>query len=231
MPTPDAALNSFSAVIITGGSSGIGKSFIELCSKMRPGLAFCNLSRRAPVITGTQLNLRHVACDLSKPADVESAVSAIGDFLAREAPAGRILLVNNSGFGVYGLFPEPGIAQQLEMVDVNVRAVLHLTGALMPAMKARGGVIVTVASTAAFQPTEFFRRAGLAEGSVPDALGETSEQVVMASLRAIAAGKAMVVSGWKNKLQAAVVTKLPKPLAARLAAAVLARTRKSRMKP
>jgi hypothetical protein len=41
----------------------------------------------------------------------------------------------------------------------------------------------------------------------------------------------MVVSGWKNKLQAAVVTKLPKPLAARLAAAVLARTRKSRMKP
>jgi hypothetical protein len=74
-------------------------------------------------------------------------------------------------------------------------------------------------------------RAGLAEGSVPDALGETSEQVVMASLRAIAAGKAMVVSGWKNKLQAAVVTKLPKPLAARLAAAVLARTRKSRMKP
>jgi len=272
MPTPDAALNSFSAVIITGGSSGIGKSFIELCSKMRPGLAFCNLSRRAPVITGTQLNLRHVACDLSKPADVESAVSAIGDFLAREAPAGRILLVNNSRFGVYGLFPEPGIAQQLEMVDVNVRAVLHLTGALMPAMKARGGVIVTVASTAAFQPTayldtygatkafvlhwslglneelrgtgvstlavcpgptstEFFRRAGLAEGSVPDALGETSEQVVMASLRAIAAGKAMVVSGWKNKLQAAVVTKLPKPLAARLAAAVLARTRKSRMKP
>jgi short-subunit dehydrogenase len=219
-----------------------------------------------------QLNLRHIACDLSDPAQVERALSGIEDFLKHQAPAGRILLVNNSGFGVYGRFPEPGVGQQLEMVDVNVRAVLHLTGALMPAMRERGGVIVTVASTAAFQPTafldtygatkafvlhwslglneelrgtgvstlavcpgptatDFFRRAGLKENSVPDSMGETCEQVVMASLRALAAGRAMVVSGWRNKLMASLVTKLPKPLAARLTAVVLARYRMSRAKP
>jgi short-subunit dehydrogenase len=79
--------------------------------------------------------------------------------------------------------------------------------------------------------SEFFRRAGLAENAVADALGETCEQVVMASLKAIASGKAMVISGWKNKLAAAFVTKLPKPLAARLTALVMARYRLSRVTP
>jgi hypothetical protein len=39
------------------------------------------------------------------------------------------------------------------------------------------------------------------------------------------------VSGWRNKLMASLVTKLPKPLAARLTAVVLARYRMSRAKP
>jgi len=272
MPTPDTALKNIAAVIITGGSSGIGKSFIELIGKLRPDLEICNLSRREPTISGnTQLKLRHVACDLSDSAQVGRALGDVAEFLKTRAPSGGILLINNSGFGVYGRFPEPAIAQQVEMVDVNVRAVLQLTGGLLPAIKARGGVIVTVASTAAFQPTaylgvygatkafvlhwslalneelrgtgvrtlavcpgptstDFFRRAGLAEGSVPDAFGETSEQVVLASLRAIAAGKSMIVSGWRNKLMTAVSSKFPKPLVARLGAIVLSRYRMKQVK-
>jgi uncharacterized protein len=272
MPKPEAALKNFSAVVITGGSSGIGKSFIELLGRLRPELAFCNLSRSAPAMVTPQLNLRHVACDLSEPAQVERALDEIEDFLKRQAPAGRVLFINNSGFGLYGFFPEPTVAGQLEMVDVNVRAVLQLTGRLLPILKARGGVIVTVASTASFQPTaylatygatkafvlhwslalneelrgtgvstlavcpgptstEFFRRAGLDQNSEPDLLGQTSEQVVTASLRALAAGKPMVVSGWANKLMTALVTKIPKPLAARLTAIVLAHYRMKRVKP
>src|SRR5882672_10581707 len=42
------ALQPFSAVVVTGGSSGIGKSFIELGRNLKPDLFFCNLSRRAP---------------------------------------------------------------------------------------------------------------------------------------------------------------------------------------
>jgi uncharacterized protein len=272
MPNPGAALKDFSTAIVTGGSSGIGKSFIELCGKMRPDLAFCNLSRREPVMNGPKLNLRHVPCDLSRPEQVEQALAKIQDFLTNQAPKGRILLVNNSGFGIYGRFEESGVERQLEMVDVDVRAVVHVTGALLPAIRSRGGAIINVSSTAAFQPTaylasyaaakafllhwslalneelrgtgvralavcpgptstEFFRRAGLEENAVPGAFTETPEQVVMASLRALAAGKAMVVSGWTNKLAAAIVTKLPKPLAARMTARVMARWRMSRLKP
>ncbi len=271
MPSPESALKNLSAVIVTGGSSGIGKSFIELCGKLRPDLAFCNLSRRTPDINIPKLKLRHVPCDLSDSEQVEKALAAVLDFLAVDAPTGGILLVNNSGFGLYGNFPEPATEQQLEMVDLNVRAVLHLTGALLPTLKARGGAIITVASTAAFQPTpylaaygatkafvlhwsmalneelrgtgvralalcpgptstDFFMRAGLEKGSVPNMFGETSERVVLAALRALAAGKSMVVSGWKNKLQTAVSSKFPKPFVSRMAGIALARWRLNRVK-
>ncbi len=260
------AISSFSAVIVTGGSSGIGKSFIGLLGKLNPSLKFCNLSRREPHINVPELKLRHITCDLSRPVEIASASTAVLAWLESAAPTGRVLLINNSGFGAYGHFPEPNLPHQLELIDVNIRAVLDLTGRLLPVLKKRGGAIVTVASTAAFQPTtymaaygasktfvlhwslalneelrgtgvsalavcpgptstEFFRRAGLQQGSVADSLGMTSEEVVLASLRALAAGRAQVVTGWKNKIGAAVVSKLPKPFAAWVAAKVLARFR------
>ena len=188
------------------------------------------------------------------------------EFLEREVPAGQVLLLNNSGFGAYGGFPAPGVDEMKEMIDVNVRAVVELTGRLLPLLKRRGGVIVTVASTAAFQPTaymatygatkafvlhwslalneelrgsgvralalcpgptatEFFHRAGLRKGSVSASLSMSSDAVVSATLRAIAARRSLVVPGWKNWVSTFLVSKLPKTLAARLAAIVLARFR------
>ena len=149
------ALSSFSSVVITGGSSGIGKSFINLCAKLHPDLLVCNLSRRVPPINSVQLKLRHFPCDLSQPVEISQVVSELETFLTAEAPTGRILLINNSGFGTFGPFPQPGIAETLAMSDVNVRAVMHLTGLLLPLLKARGGVIVNVASTAAFLPVPY----------------------------------------------------------------------------
>jgi len=271
MPSPETALKEFSAVVITGGSSGIGKSYIELLAKLCPELAFCNLSRRKPDIINPKLKLRHISCDLSKPAQVAGGMLEVSDFLGREAPAGKILVINNSGFGIYGCFPEPGTVEQLDMVDVNVRAVIQITGELMPVLKARGGAVITVASTAAFQPTpylstygatkafvlhwslalneelrgtgvrtvavcpgptstDFFRRAGLAEGSVPNMFGETSEKVVMRSLKALAAGRSMIVSGWKNKLMTSFVSVVPKPLMSRMAGIALAHFRMKQVK-
>src|SRR5665213_1748297 len=155
MPSPESALSTISAVVITGGSSGIGKSFIELCGRLRPEIAFCNLSRRKPDMGSLKLKLRHVPCDLSDSAQVEHALGEVKDFLTVDAPTGRMLLINNSGFGIYGKFPEPGTEQQLEMVDVNVRAVVQMTGALLPTIRARGGAILSVASTAEFQPPPY----------------------------------------------------------------------------
>jgi short-subunit dehydrogenase len=272
VPSPSEALQPFSAVVVTGGSSGIGKSFIELIGKLKPDLAFCNLSRRDPVIKNFGKRLNHFACDLSRPADVERAAREVEEFLGRAVPVGQILLINNSGFGTMGAFPEANLAKQVEMIDLNVRAVVHLTGLLLPLLRSRGGAIMNVASTAAFQPTpsmatygatkafvlhwslalnyelrgtgvralavcpgttrtEFFRNAGLKEGNRADALAMTPEAVVAEALHALGAGRSQVVIGWKNKLAAFAASPMPKPLATRVAGAVLVGYRRRQSKP
>jgi short-subunit dehydrogenase len=259
-------LSGFGTVIVTGGSSGIGKSYINTMGSLRPELEFFNLSRRAPDINDSKLNLRHFPCDLAQPLQVEAVAAQLEEILNRGQPVGKILLINNSGFGSYGPFPEPNLAHQLGMIDVNMRALVQLTALLLPVLRARGGVVMNIASTAAFQPTpwmatygatkafvlhwslaldedlrgsgvralavcpgptatNFFKAAGLRQSLLPADSRETCEQVVMNSLRALAAGKNQVVSGWRNKILAAIGARVPKPLATRIAAKVIAHYR------
>lgn len=52
------------------------------------------------------------------------------------------------------------------MIDLNVKAVVALTAGLLPVLCERGGDIVTVASTAAFQPTPFLATYGATKAFV-----------------------------------------------------------------
>ena len=235
-------------------------------AKLDAQLVFCNLSRRKPDIKIAPERLNHFTCDLSRAPQVEQGAREVAEWLRRERPVGRVLLINNSGFGSYGRFPEPNLAHQLEMLDVNVRALVQLTGRLLPLLRERGGAVMSVASTAAFQPTafmatygaskafvlnwslalneewrrtnlralavcpgatatEFQLRAGLKEDGVAKSLSTSCEEVVMSALRALAAGKAQVVPGWKNKLATLAGSIPSRPLAARLTAKVVARFR------
>jgi short-subunit dehydrogenase len=263
-------MSEYAVIIVTGGSSGIGKAFIEHAWRLNPEVVICNLSRREPAIILNQLKLRHVAVDLSDSGALQRACDEVLNYLNHGAPAGRILLVNNSGFGGYGKSDELDRGHQLEMIDLNVRAVVDLTNRLLPVLRQRGGAIINIASTAAFQPTaylatygatkafllhwslalneelrgsgvralavcpgptatEFFKRAGLKQGAVSDRFGQTCDEVIETTLRALAGGRAQVVSGWGNWLVAAFSSRLPKPWAARLGAAVLAKFRMSRV--
>jgi uncharacterized protein len=265
VPSLSEALQPFSAVVLTGGSSGIGKSFIELGRKLKPELFFCNLSRRAPpenIFPNSKKSLNHFPCDLGVPAQIAAAAAGVQELLRREVPAGRILLVNNSGFGSFGRFEDLELERELQMIDVNVRGLVQLTGLLLPLLRARGGVIVNIASTMSFQPTpyaatygatkafvlhwtlalneelrgsgvralavcpgttttEFFRTAGLGEGTVLPSFAMTTDEVVQIALRALASGRAQVVTGWKNRLYTFAGSKVSKPLATRIAARVL----------
>ena len=157
-------LNRFSVIIITGGSSGIGCSIIKAIIKLVPDVLLCNLSRSKPEIFlgnhGT-----HFPVDLS---DSQALAVVATDLQAKiaSAPAGEVLLVNNSGFGDYGRMPDLDIDKQLTMIDLNVRAVVDLTARLLPPMLERGGVVVNVASTAAFQPTPFLATYGATKAFV-----------------------------------------------------------------
>jgi len=63
------------------------------------------------------------------------------------------ILVNNAGYGVRGAFAKTNLDDELEMMQLNMVALTHLTKLYLPQMIRRGhGRIMQVASTAAFQP-------------------------------------------------------------------------------
>lgn len=178
MPTPDEPkefktlsfkmlserLKRFSVVIVTGGSSGIGCSFIKAIHKLSPEVTLCNLSRTKPDFFFGSKGA-HFAVDLSSPEELVSTSIAL-EKLLQEAPSGEVLLINNSGFGDYGPMPERAASTHLNMIDLNVRAVVDLTTRLLPALVDRGGTIMNIASTAAFQPTPYLATYGATKAFV-----------------------------------------------------------------
>ncbi len=268
MPTPTEYLKHTSVIIVTGGSSGIGSSIIKAIKNLAPTATVCNLSRSKPGDFFDQYGI-HIATDLSDSKAVAAAAVQL-NIIIEEAAVGEVLLINNSGFGDYGRQQDLDRAKQLQMIDLNVRAVVDLTSQLLPQMLKRGGCVVNVASTAGFQPTaylatygatkafvlnwtlalsedlrgtkvrtlavcpgptrsNFFKSAGfetppMQEGTslTPDM---TSEQVADLTLQALAAGKSLLVTGWKNKLIAFFGSKFPIIVVTRVGAAILRKMR------
>src|SRR5581483_3923576 len=89
---------------------------------------------------------RVISADLGRP-------GAAAEIAAQLDGAPVDVLVNNAGFGLFGAFAETPIDKELNMIQLNVVALTHLTKLLLPAMLARkSGRVLNVASTAAFQP-------------------------------------------------------------------------------
>jgi uncharacterized protein len=140
--------------LVTGASGGIGEELARLFAADGHDLVLVarsedKLARLAAELTrlhGT--GARVVAADLARP----GAPREIFDGL-RAAGTEVGALVNNAGVGSYGLFAGADTGRELEMLQVNVVALTHLTGLFLPGMIARGrGYVLNVASTAAFQP-------------------------------------------------------------------------------
>ena len=145
---------SVETVLVTGASSGIG---LELAR------CFAADGCRLVLVARKGNALEALATELRKAHKIQAQVIT-ADLAHPEAPA-RLLahlqsaglkvdvLVNNAGFGAQGKFAELPLARQLEMLQVNITSLTHLTGLLLPGMiERRRGGILNVASTAAFQP-------------------------------------------------------------------------------
>lgn len=143
--------------LVTGASAGIGGAFAELLAAGGANLLLTarrrdkleELASRLRSSYGVQADC--IAADLEQPgAPDEIFAFAQGQGIAID------LLINNAGFGVYGEFQGSNLARQIGMVQLNCSAVVHLTHLFLPAMiQRRGGDILIVASTAAYQPVAY----------------------------------------------------------------------------
>ncbi|HXI98730.1 MAG TPA: SDR family oxidoreductase [Gemmatimonadaceae bacterium] len=140
--------------LITGASSGIGLDLARLFAADKWDVAL--VARTEPKLgeLASQLEKEHgitahvVAADLARPEAPTEIVKTLSDRgIAIEA------LVNNAGFGLSGEFVKTDLTAEMEMIQVNVTALTHLTKLVLPPMVERKrGAILNVASTAAFQP-------------------------------------------------------------------------------
>ncbi len=145
---------SSETVLVTGASSGIGRELAKCFAA--EGCRMILVSRKGDALETLATELRK---DYKAQAQVFTSDLALPEAPARLAArlekAGiRVdVLVNNAGFGAQGKFAELDLQRQLDMVQVNITSLVHLTGLMLPGMiKRRQGGILNVASTAAFQP-------------------------------------------------------------------------------
>jgi uncharacterized protein len=150
LPPPTAE----STCLVTGASSGIGADVARSLAARGHGVTL--VARRTDRLEtlAAELRDRHgvrvevLSCDLGK-ADARRRMRAEID--------GRGLtvevLVNNAGFGSAGRFDRLDPERELDLVRLNVEAVVDLCGRYVPELVRRGrGAVLNVASTAAFQP-------------------------------------------------------------------------------
>jgi len=140
--------------LVTGASGGIGEELARLFAADGHDLVLVARSRDKLARLAEELEGKHGVSANVLPADLARAQSPQEIFEETEGAGLRVdALVNNAGFGSYGLFAETDLKQELEMLQVNVVALTHLTKLFLPAMLARRrGYVMNVASTAAFQP-------------------------------------------------------------------------------
>jgi short-subunit dehydrogenase len=135
--------------LVTGASAGLGVEFARQLSQRGHSLVLvARRKERLDELAKELGNAQAIAADLS---ETGSAAKLISDIEAN----GEVvdLLVNNAGFGLIGRFAELDAGRERQMIDLNVGTLTDLCRAVAPGMiERRGGGILNVASTAAFQP-------------------------------------------------------------------------------
>lgn len=143
--------------LVTGASAGIGWELSKQLAAGGTNLVLTARRRERLEKLGAELRgtygvqVEVVTADLGRPeAPGEIFAFTVGKRIGVE------LLVNNAGFGAYGRFHELSMARQLEMVQVNCSAVVHLTHLYLAAMiERRCGDVLIVSSTASFQAVPY----------------------------------------------------------------------------
>jgi uncharacterized protein len=141
--------------LVTGASSGLGTDFArDLASR---GANIILVARRLD-------RLQAVAQEISKQYGVQTEVIAM-DLVAENAAEQLVaqlaaankpidILINNAGYGLYGMFIETEWARLNNMLQLDIVALTHLSHVFGKAMAARGsGYILQVASIGAYQPS------------------------------------------------------------------------------
>lgn len=143
--------------LITGASRGMGAAFARRLAAEGNPLILVARDRAGLRLLQTELEQEHalpiqvLELDLTQPG---AASTLYAECASRGWPVTQ--LVNNAGFGRFGEFQGHAFATYEDMIRLNALVPVELAHCFLPGMRAAGhGVIINVASMAAFQPTPY----------------------------------------------------------------------------
>ena len=120
-------------IIITGGSSGIGESIIDLLLKNKANVVNIDVK--------DNLKTKTIITDITNNQDVTKILNSI--------PKKIDILINNAGIGLVGNIEKTDEKDFDKIFEVNVKGLFNITKVIIPRMKQNGGSIINMASTAA----------------------------------------------------------------------------------
>ncbi len=143
--------------LITGASGGIGEALTTRFAERKHNLLL--VARNADKLAAQCRQLadkfgitaQYIAADLATPA-------APAEIFAETQRRGLevAVLINNAGIGSGGEFAQLALEAELRLIQLNVAALVALTHLFVPPMQARrSGIVVNVASMAAFMPVPY----------------------------------------------------------------------------
>ncbi len=150
--------------VITGASSGMGREFVYAIDKDMELDELWVIARREERLLELQAQvrarIRPVVLDLLD----RSSLGAFKALLEAEKPE-VMVLVNAAGFGLFGTYTEMDMEKQLEIIDLNDRALTGMTYITLPYMP-DGAQIYNMGSMSSFQPVPYINVYGASKAYV-----------------------------------------------------------------
>lgn len=150
--------------VITGASSGMGREFVYAIDKDSELDELWVIARREERLLELQsqvrAKIRPVVLDLLD----RSSLSQFKALLEIEKPE-VMVLVNAAGFGLFGEYTEMDMEKQLEIIDLNDRALTGMTYITLPYMP-DGAQIYNMGSMSSFQPVPYINVYGASKAYV-----------------------------------------------------------------
>jgi short-subunit dehydrogenase len=248
--------------LVTGAAKGIGSSIAEELAKKGYQLLLLDMDKEGLEQRADSIRRRYelpvytLHQDLSDPDAIQNITEWSKPFHHQ-----LNLVINNAGYGLNGAFEHIPINEQLNIIDVNVKAQLQIAYAFIPVLKKFDkSYLLNVGSTTSYQSvpylsiyaaskafvisftrslrfelkdspisvsclspgstdTDFVNRARMGEDvkRMAERFNMTPQSVARTAIKGLFAGKAEIIPGFTNKLNAFLPKFFPKSLVERIA--------------
>ena len=157
-------MDAMKIAVVTGASSGMGREFVYALDKEESFDEIWVIARRRQRLEELKGKCRASVRPLVLDLQQRESLYRYGELLEQEKPEIAVL-VNAAGFGLFGIFEEMDLDRQLDIIDLNSRALTGMCHLSIPYMHS-GSRIYNMGSMSSWQPVPYINVYGASKAYV-----------------------------------------------------------------